>query len=57
MAAEEGFRRLNRFSLLLACCGPLGLVIWLIQFFTIGRWGLVQLLVLALVPVFFDGTA
>jgi hypothetical protein len=56
MASQEGFRRLHRLAAALACCGPVGAVIWFIQFLTFGRWGLVELAVLGLVPVLMAGS-
>jgi hypothetical protein len=55
MAANEGFRRMRRLSLVLAYCSPVGLAIWLIQFFTLGRWGIMELLLLGLVPILMAG--
>ena len=51
MAAQEGISRLNRLSIYLAFCSLAGLTLWLIVFFTIGRWGLVELIFLTFGPI------
>jgi hypothetical protein len=51
MTTQEGFRRLPLLSVVLAYCSLGGLFLWLIQALTISRWGIVELLVLALAPI------
>jgi hypothetical protein len=51
MAAQEGIARLNRLSVYFAYCGLAGLSLWLIVFFTIGRWGLGELVFLTVGPI------
>jgi hypothetical protein len=51
VAAQEGFRRLNRLSVYLVGCSLAGLTIWLIEFFTVGRWGLGDLTYLIFPPL------
>jgi hypothetical protein len=51
MLAQEGIARLNRLSVYFAYCSLPGLTLWLIVFFTIGRWGLVELIFLTFGPI------
>ena len=51
MVAQEGFRRLNRISLYLAGCSLAGVIIWSIEVFSVGRWGLGDLIYLASLPL------
>ena len=51
MAPQEGISRLNRLSVYLAYCCLAGLALWLIVFFTIGRLGIQELIVLTLAPI------
>ena len=51
MAAQEGITRLNRLSVYLAYCSLGGLTLWLVVFFTIGRWGFGELIFLTLAPI------
>jgi hypothetical protein len=51
MAAQEGISRLNRLSVYLAYCSLAGLTLWLIVFFTIGRWGFGELILLTFAPI------
>jgi hypothetical protein len=51
MAANEGISRLNRLSVYVTYCSLAGLTLWLIVFFTFGRWGLGELVFLTLGPI------
>ena len=55
MAAKEGISRLNRLSVYVAYCGLAGLTLWLIVFFTFGRWGLGELAFLTFGPILTGG--
>jgi hypothetical protein len=51
MAAQEGISRLNRLSVYLAYCSLAGLTLWLIVFFTTGRWGFEELIFFTFPPI------
>jgi hypothetical protein len=51
VAAQEGISRLNRLSVYLVYCSLAGLALWVIVFFTFGRWGLGELIFLTVAPI------